>query len=175
MMHKQLRLSLAAVVVVLGGCSSQPASQTTTTATATGAAANSGEVHLTLADFQLVDDHGTLFSMSADGTVTTPRGKGGQVHADGSVTGPDGTAHGKLSSTGSLLDAQGVERATITEDGTATVGGKQLHFGDDGKLVGGNPGESVQLKTSDPKVRRTAMLLLIMMESIGGEAGGSPK
>ena len=143
------------------GCGSPGGDRSSAPAPAGNAAAN-GEVVLTLAEFQLVDDHGKPLNMSKDGAVTGPDGAWGSVHADGTVTSPDGTVRGKLSKTGALTDAQGNEIGTIAGDGTAKLGSRELHFGDDGKLVGGNPGESVQLKTQTPDARRAAMLVLVM-------------
>ena len=121
---------------------------------------------MTLAEFQLIDAHGKPLSMSADGVITSAHGAWGRIHEDGTVTSPDGALHGRLLKSGSVVDAQGVERATIADDGAAKVGDENLRFGEDGKLVGGNPAQSVQLKPADPGVRRTAMLLLIMMELV---------
>jgi hypothetical protein len=159
------RLAVAIGVVALFGCGSQPASQSQPAASA-GTATDKGEVHLTLAEFQLEDEQGKTLSMSADGTISSSHGAGGRIHEDGTVTSPDGAVRGRLLKSGSVVDAQGVERATIAEDGTAKVGNENLRFGDDGKLVGGNPAQAVRLKATDPKVRRTAMLLLVMMELV---------
>src|ERR1035441_4663103 len=165
-MHRlQLGLAASIVMVAFVGCGSQSTSQSSPAPGSAGAA-NAGEVHLTLAEFQLVDAQGRPLSMSADGTITSHEGPWGRVHEDGTVTSSDGALHGKLLKTGSVVDAQGKEIATIADDGSAKVGKTELHFDADGKVVGGDSGQAMQLHATDPKVRRTAMLVLIMTEAI---------
>src|ERR1035438_1020590 len=108
-MHRlQLGLAASIVMVAFVGCGSQSTSQSSVAPGSAGAA-NTGEVHLTLAEFQLVDAQGKPLSMSADGAITSHQGQWGRVHEDGTVTSSDGALHGKLLKTGSVVDAQGTE------------------------------------------------------------------
>jgi hypothetical protein len=157
----QLRMAAVVGVIVLAGCGSQAPSPSTAN---TGTAGKNGEVHLTLITFQLEDAQGRPLTMSAVGVITSPQGPWGRVHEDGTVTSPDGALRGKLLPTGSVVDAQGSELATIADDGSAKVGAKELHFDADGKLVGGDPSQAMQLRATDPGARRIAMLVLIMAE-----------
>jgi hypothetical protein len=133
-----------------------------------GKTVTSGEVHLTLAEFQLEDAQGRPLSMSSDGAVTGPNGPWGRIHQDGTVTSADGSVRGKLLKTGVVTDAHGAEIATIADDGSAKLGNVELRFGEDGKLVGGNPQEQVRIRTQTPEARRAAMLVLVMTE-LGGK------
>ncbi len=102
--------------------------------------------------------------MSDDGVVTGPHGAWGHALPDGTVTFPNGDLRGRLLDDGRVVDAEGVELATIAADGSAKANDIELRFDETGKLSGGDPDNSIQLIPPAAEAKRTAMLIFLLTQ-----------
>jgi hypothetical protein len=125
---------------------------------------NPEDAHLTLVSFQMEDANGKPLTMSGDGVITELRGLWGRALRDGTVTFPDGSLRGRLLADGRVVDAHGVQLATIAADGTAKVKDVELRFDKEGRLVGGNPSQPFRLTAPNSEAIRTAMLVFLLTQ-----------
>ena len=164
----------AALAVALGGCSLASPPPGTMALAASASARGHGSIDLTGVEFRLEDAQGRPLSMSAEGTLTGPQGFWGRATADGTVSFPDGSVRGRLLADDRVVDAKGETLASIAADGSAQVGGQALRFDDTGRLVGANPEHPVRLVGDGARIRRAAMLVLILSQLRHSQEPGRP-
>ena len=114
--------------------------------------------------FQMEDAYGRPLTVSEKGEITGPHGLWGRALPDGSVTFPDGSLRGRLLDDGRVVDAQDVQLATIAADSSAKVNDIELHFDKEGRLVGGDPEQSIRLTPPNSEAKRTAMLIFLLTQ-----------
>lgn len=117
-----------------------------------------------LARFQMEDSWRRPLIVSETGAITGPHGFWGSASADGGVTFPDGSLRGRLLDDGRVVDAQGTELATIAADGSARVRNLELHFDQEGRLVGADPAQPIRLMPPNCEVKQTAMFIFLMTQ-----------
>ncbi len=168
---------LLALALACGG--DDESQTTTTTETTTGEETTTtttvAQDVLVIAPFTLTDSGGQSISMGADGRLTMQdeTRSGPLLQADGTIT-MDGDPLATVSADGTLTASTGETIAVIAEDGSTSINGFNIYWGEDGTLVGGNPdGPGLSIDPADSPAKRAATAVMLMMTMARAE--GAPE